>query len=272
MVPVIRPVQVPLGFSAPYYVVNKGEDSTKFSLTLTRARERMVVRLTGGCGYMSPESADGLYEMFLTAFRGFEGALLFGGTRMLARDDLNRVIPSITEIPPLIKEANPGCEILGVIPKTADLAAVAGIGNVVSDEEKYYTIAHPYQTSYVLVQDGPDKLVPWETEFEVCRDITSRLRDYAGFGSLLLSFDGGGTTEKEILDLSARGWPVLLIDGSGRKTQEYARNREWLMAHPNVSVCDNDAASLRAALVELGVVTQKMGELRALPRLEGARG
>lgn len=243
-------------FTPSLYIQNEGEDSTKTALSLTRAKTRCLVRLTGGCGLMSQSDAENLYDLFVGAFAGFDGAMLFGGTRMVNKDDVTVIIPGITEIPPLIKKNCWDAVILGVIPKTSDIDLSPKYGMIVSKEadNSYITVVHPEQDMCLIIQGSVDRCVCWDTEFEECIKITEKLRQFADWDSLLVSYNGGGTTEKEIVKTAALGWPVLLIDGSGRKTEEYANNTDFLRKYPNVSVVEKDVFALRRKLTELGVL------------------
>ncbi len=237
------------------YIQNEGEESTKIVLQLTRAEQKFVIRITGGCGYMSPDDAKGLYNLFAEAFNGFKGAMLFGGTRMIKKDNTSSIVPGITEIPPLI-EKKEDVVILGVVPKTSDLELSVKYGLVVSvdNKQQYITVVHPDQDMCLIVQSSVDKTSCWETEFEECIRITSNLRDFADWKSLLISYNGGKVTEKEILKTAKLGWPVLLIKGSGRKTDEYANNQEFLNAYPNVVVAQKEVSSIRKQLIKAGAL------------------
>ncbi|MBI4021597.1 MAG: hypothetical protein HY369_05120 [Candidatus Aenigmarchaeota archaeon] len=234
------------------YVQRTGEQSVKVALTLTRARDRVVVRLTGGCGAMAAADAAGMADLFCAAFSGFGGAMLFGGTRMVARADPRVVVPGITEIPPLVRAQNP-CVILGVVPKTGDLR-LAEIGMVVSDDAAgYVTIVHPDQDVCVVVQPSADGIATWDDEARVCREIATELRTSAGWQSVLIAYNGGGTTEREI-----RAWaphaPVILIKGSGRAADCLGSDAAFLAAHPQVRAVPKDRQALRTALIVCGVL------------------
>ena len=243
------------------FMQTRGEDSLKIALQLTQAERKFVVRFTGGCGYMSPKDTQGLYDLFIEAFLGYEGAILFGGTRMLKRDDLSVIVPGITEVPVHVRRNCPGSKILGVVPKTQDLR-LTNFGMVVADggDDDYLTIIHPNQEMCLIVQQSVDEGVSWEAEYQECIKITQNLRAYAGFNSLLVSYNGGGVTEKEILDTAKLGWPVLLIDGSGRKSEEYTRNKKFLMRYRNVLVAQKNSESIREKLTEIGVIDERSKE------------
>lgn len=238
------------------YIQNEGEESTKIALQLTRAKKKFVVRMTGGCGYMSSDDANGLYDLFIESFSGFEGSMLFGGTRMIKKNDTSSIVAGITEIPPLIKKSCKDVIILGVVPKTSDLDLAIEYGLVVSVDSKqeYITVIHPEQDVCLIVQGSVDRTSHWETEFEECIRITNNLRDFAGWDSLLISYNGGAVTEKEILKTAKLGWPVLLIKGSGRKTDEYANNQEFLNLYPNVVVAQKEVQSIRRHLINAGAL------------------
>lgn len=240
-------------FIPSLYIQNKREESLNVALKLTKAKSRYVIRVTGGCGYMSEDQADGLYDLYVRSLIGYKGAILFGGTRMVNRKNLETVVPGITEIPPLIRKHCPDSVILGIIPKSGDLQLSMEYGLVVSDdnEEDYITIIHPNQDICVVVQQSVDEGVSWEAEFEECIHITSNLREYANWKSLLISYNGGGVTEKEILKTAKLGWPILLIKGSGKKTDEYANDKEFLMKYPNVHVVNKNPADMRQKLFHL---------------------
>lgn len=243
--------------TAPFlYIQGKGDESTKVALHLTQAPEKMVVRLTGGCGFMLPEDAHGFETLFVEAFDGYRGAFLFGGTRMLRRDDPQVIVSGITEVPPLIRELCPDAKVLGVVPRTGDNLRPTEHGLVVADDpqESYFTIIHPNQDVVVVLQESVDRGVLWDAEYQECMRMTELLRTFAGFRSLLVSWNGGGVTEKEIVATAARGWPVLLIAGSGRKTDAYANDPAFLAAHPNVVVADRTTMSIRNELIRTGAL------------------
>jgi len=243
------------GMTPSLYVKRRGEQTTKLELSITRAKQRCIVRLTGGCGYMSANDAAGLYELFTQAFRGFKGAILFGGTRMLQKDCPDIIVPGITEIAPLIRQKCPESVILGVVPKSEDLR-LTQYGLVVSGEKRndYLTIIHPEQDQCLIVQQSADEGVDWDAEWQECLRIIGDLRQFAQWHSVLISYNGGAVTEREILATAEQGWPVILIAGSGRKTNEYAANADFLGRYPSVMVVEKDSESLRSGLIALGAI------------------
>ena len=240
------------------YVKSRGEQTTKLALQLTRAPRKCVIRFTGGCGKMTPEDAAGLHDMFAQALVGFDGAMLFGGTRMLSCDDPDTVVPGITEVPPALRALCPNAVLLGVVPKTQDLS-LSDHGMVISSEKgtPYFTVIHPTQDIVLVVQTSADDVEVWDAEQQECLRITEDLRSYAGFSSVLVSYNGGTVTGREINAVADRNLPVVLVQGSGRVTDELAADKAWLAAHHNVVVASKDPLSLRRAFAHFGAVPEQ---------------
>ena len=240
------------------YIKSQGEQTTKLALQLTTAKRKTVVRFTGGCGKMSDQDAANLLDLFTRAFIGYDGAAIYGGTRMLRRDDPTESVMGITEVPSHLRSLCPDMVLLGVVPRTQDLG-LCEQGMIVANDanDPYFTIVHPEQDITLVVQVSADNPEVWDAEYQECMRITNDLKEYCNFKSILISYNGGSVTEREILRTAEKGWPVILIKDSGRKTDEYANNREFLALRTNVRVVEKDAASLRAALVEFGAVPER---------------
>lgn len=219
---------------------------------------RIAVRITGGCGDMSPEDAQGVQELFGKAFTGFEGLLLIGGTRMIKGMNPDDVVFGITEVGPSIRRANLSCRVLGVVPRCKDFMFCTEPPVLIvrdeADSTGITTIVHPDQDFVIAAATALTKEAVWDDEVVCCQYLTSTLVDYGGWQSLLIAYNGGGTTEREIRSTADRGWPVLLVHGSGRVSDTLANDTDFLAAHPTIRVCERNAASMRAALQDLSIV------------------
>jgi hypothetical protein len=259
--------------NAPSLFIQTGEDKSQlFGMNFARNIQRhFVMRLTGGCGLMTPEDAVGLANLQEALSGGkpaengdvqhprFAGFCLFGGTRMIRKDDPSVIVPGITEVPPAISAQCPDAAMLGVIAKVGHMLYTPH-GVVVHGEgsSDYATIVHPTQTSTVVLQPSADSLASWDDEAKECINICDALRNLQ-WQSLLTVYNGGGVTEREILRWAKLGkidpfWRVLLIKGSGRKADEYANDQEFLDEHPTVHVCNNTVEDMRSKLLELGAI------------------
>jgi len=241
------------------YVKTKGESTAQVSLKLTTAPTKWIVRVTGGCGYMSPQDGEHLIETFSSAFSGYKGSLIFGGTQMRDRDT-NEVVCGITEVVPAIQANNPEVVSLGIIAKCSDIN-ITNRGLIISDnnDDKYITFCHPQQNIALIVQKNPDTPSKatetiWDMEYQEAMEIISDLRQFAEMRSLLVSYNGGKTTEKEILATAQKGWPILLVKGSGRITDQYATDISFLSRHPHVHTCENNSYAIRNVLIKIGLI------------------
>lgn len=231
-------------------------DTTIASLGLVP--RRVAVRITGGCGDMSPEDAQGVQDLFGEAFEGFDGLLLIGGTRMIRGLDPSDVVFGVTEVGPTIRRANPSCRVLGVVPRCKDFMFCADPPMLIVRDETHdngiTTIVHPDQDFVIAAATALTKEAVWEDEVACCQYLTETLVNYGGWESLLVAYNGGGTTEKEIRSTANFGWPVLLVQGSGRVCDKLADDPEFLAEYPTVRTCERNAVSMRTALKELAII------------------
>lgn len=225
---------------------------------------RVAVRITGGCGDMSAEDAQGVLELFGEAFEGFGGLLLIGGTRMIKNFNPSDVVFGITEVGPAIRRANPSCRVLGVVPRCKDFMFCPEPPVLIVRDEALdigiTTIVHPDQDFVIAAATALTKEAVWDDEVVFCQYLTETLVDYGAWQSLLIAYNGGGTTEREIRSTAARGWPVLLVKGSGRVCDKLADDHDFLATHPTIRVCERRAASMRCALRDLSVLQASQGE------------
>lgn len=238
------------------FVKSRGQPTTKLLLLLTKASRKFVIRLTGGCGKMSSEDAAGLYDFFAQALAGYDGSMIFGGTRMICRDFPNEIIPGITEIPEHIKQHTcPSMITLGVIPRTKELG-LADLGMIISDDpqDHYVTIIHPKQDLVLVTQVSPDQGEVWDAEVDECADMMEQLIEWGAFKNALIAYNGGTVTEKEIRKTAAKQWPVIMIHGSGRTCDRLSEDREFLLANPSVMVAEKTVASFRECLMKCGAI------------------
>lgn len=224
-----------------------------FALMGTTARRKVALRISGGCKGMGPEDKGQMIEMFRAAFRGFGGLVWSGGTRQFTGD--GAVDPMVTELPGVIAAENEGCVALGSCPRTA-LLRLQGDSRLVLDD--YGTAPNPTASGILIVQDGPDGALGWDGDVEAYLRLMDQWRDHAGFTALgLVAWNGGPITRDEILRSAKRGWPTILVRGSGRATDEVidllgAANGAAALGAPTdakfVIVDRGDADALRTAL------------------------
>jgi len=187
-----------------------------FALMGTRAHDKVAIRLAGGCKGMGPDDKRQMLTFFDEAFRGYGGVIWSGGTRQVAEN--GQIDPMITDVPGVVAAANPGCVALGTIPRTA-LLSLQEDSRLVLDE--WGTAPNPDMQGILIVQNGPDGEMGWDGDLDVYFRLMQNWQEYAGFTALgLVAWNGGPVTKDEILRALGLGWPVYLIEDSGRATDE----------------------------------------------------
>ncbi len=187
-----------------------------FALMGTRARRKVAVRISGGCKGMNAGDKEQMLGFFSGAFRGFEGVAFSGGSRMVGAD--GKVDPMVTDIPGLIASENEGAIALGTLPRV-ELLTLQSDSRLVLDQ--WGNVPNPDQSGILIVQNGPDGEAGWDLDVPVYFRLMENWRDYAGFTHLgLIAWNGGAVTLQEIIGAAKRGWPVYLVQGSGRATDD----------------------------------------------------
>ncbi len=263
----------PVSLASPRILIETGDEpSARFAFQFALGGiPRRVLRLTGGCAFMSPEDSLGLQRLEDALADCYEGVILFGGTRMYSLDKPGEVIPGITEVAPAVRARKEKVRIYGVAPRLETLE-LSPSGHLVIPEPTDYasrlkgqresdqgpkrvTVIHPYQDMALILQQNVDKGSPYEAEYKRCLQIVDELHG-RNWLSLLLVYNGGKVTEQELLAWAKLGlqdpsWQVLLVNGSGRIADEYAQDKKFLTEHPTVHVSALTVEAIRENVEEL---------------------
>lgn len=212
------------------------------------------IRLTGGCGYMSREDGERSISILTETLSGFGGAVLYGGTRVLApNNDGYEVFPTILEVPPLLRSMNPRMMSFGIVPRMINVE-FSEHGLIIGREKDsgFLTVIHPNQDVCLILQKNVDQPSFWDAERIACQQITQEFyENRKGFGAALVAFNGGEVTKREIQSWAEANLPVILFADSGRTTSQFCQDRDWLAAHPSVTVCFS-AQEARSTIKSLG--------------------
>lgn len=244
-------------FCRLYHMHTREHFSQKISLSLASAETNFLVRLTGGAAKIDIDKGFDAIRLLTTAFRGYSGVMLYGGTRVIGyRRHGPTVIPSIMEVPPILQSQNPNMVTFGIVPRSEE-HFLCEHGIIVSQNPELgcVTIINPNQTVCLTVQQDVDTPATYDVEWQYCLyHVVETFMKYgkrANYGCALVSYEGGTYTKKEILAWASRNLPVILCAGSGRTTDVLARDKQWLADHPSVVVCE-DASEIRQTLTNLG--------------------
>jgi hypothetical protein len=257
--------------SPTLFVLQKDQHSARFNVNIALAKHRFVIRLTGGCGNMTEAYWAGMNNL-VNALCGrttdgikhapYDGLGLFGGTRMLYKRDVSVVRPGITEVFPAAMADCPDARFIGVLGQVSKkLQYLPWIMVSEESDQDFFTIVHQEQHSCAILTENPDEpsKSPWDREYMHCFDVCSELFRGGEWKGLLMAYNGGGVTAKEV-DLWAKAgrdnpaWQVLLIDGSGGTVEKRTQDHEWLAQHPSVHVAQNATDSIWSELVKLGAM------------------
>ena len=229
------------------------EASRIASFKMTRG-DNWIVRISGGCGYMDSTEETRLLS-FAEAFDGFKGVVIAGGSRMLYRNDLNKIRPGVTELTSAIKKISPKCTTVGIIPKIKgeDLELMSLPNShlpivTFGNNDEYITTFNVDNDINIMVQATADIGVRWEDEYRTALIEMDALKKERKFKSITLFYNGGEVSRKEMMDTIELGWTVVLIKDSGRMCDTYGNDPEFLAAHPNVFVVSSPA-ELRSILL-----------------------
>ncbi len=258
------------------------EDGPKAGLTrkqlkhsLAVAKSPVLIRITGGCGELSLEQWAEARHLFNQAFRGCQCAVIAGGTQMRYRRNGEisaEVRPGVTELVSEIKAHHKNATFGGIVVgkdtnvRDEDLVVINSekIWNVEKDEYEvgqFATIKHPDLDHYIEVNNShlpPEQrfAAEYQEAIALAEELhtDSNIHPNGPFKPVLVSYNGGPTTEQEIKSWAEKKWPVILIAGSGRVTDQLIQDKAWREANPSVIVVPKDPALLRQVLKSFGAV------------------
>ncbi len=240
-------------------VMDRGEAlPTGFALMASNVAHKVALRISGGCKGMGLSDKVAMLDFFRLGFRGYRGMIWSGCTRLTSPD--GQLDPMVTDVPGVIAAEN-ACVALGSAPRT-DIMRLVDQSRLVLDG--YGTAPNPSMSGILFVQNGAEGKSDWDGDLDVAYSLMDNLLDYAGFSGVgVVAWNGGPITVDEIMRSATRGWPTIVIKGSGRGSDEIAAKFEAgdadLMGklgkkHKLVIVNREDPASFRDALITFGFV------------------
>lgn len=207
---------------------------------------------------MGPQDKIAMLQYFADGLVGFRGCIWSGGTRCVDSD--GKLDPMVTDVPGVIKELNPECVALGSAPRT-------DVMRLVDDSRLTFgggNHPNPNMSAILVVQNGADRTLDWNGDLDDVFALMTNLKECAAFSEAgVISWNGGGVTKEEILRSAQKGWPTILVRGSGRGTDEYitlleAGDEAFLAKLPKnhrmIVVDRSNPQTLRDALIGCGFI------------------
>lgn len=262
-----------------YETTSLGESSAVAFHLCESGIPRQLFRLTGGIE-VAEEFVPGLEILYQALVDhqeqedrdGIEGHVFFGGTRTryLFRPEI--VLPGITEVAAWLRRRNDRVRLYGIAPRL-DRQQQTPFGLLLSvkrvperPEESTFTCLHPQPDLNLVLQHSSDTQANYDDEWQRVLGIVSEVFRRGGWKALLIAYNGGVITKREIqawLAMDERDqvfgieprYHILLVKGSGRITGEFAENPE-ITGRRNVWVAEQQVESIRGVLRHLGMLAQ----------------
>jgi len=267
LLPMNRPFQVPDGISRVKLVVT--DDVSRVGLTvgafMSRSLRRLGIRLTGGCKGMSHDDKLDMIEYFVKAFEGYVGFASSGATRNATAEGV--IDPMITDVPAALAAAyGEHVLTLSTAPRTGELALI-GDGRLVLDD--YDTAPQPGVHMAIIIQPQfSHETLGWDGDVAHYFRMFNEFIKTGGWQFGMTAWNGGLITIDEAFMAANYGWPVFIVQNSGRGADQIIEllergtpipGREQLAIGDKLRsrftvVQRDDPMSLRTALVSKGFI------------------
>lgn len=258
-----------------------------------RGTHRAALRIGGGCGYSDPAIMARLPEYVVEAFEDVpaDTVIVSGGTMKIEErfdEGAKRTIyvPKdfmITLIPALLKGRYPGIIAASTTPRTDQMTLDEHYGGLIVAGE--YRLDFRQDHAIVFQENAleldPDN-IDWVADVLPFLKIQRAWRE-KGVNCAWLGFEGGGGTYKEAKWSLEHGIPVILTEGSGRKSDELVKEfKAGTLTVRNASSGEPepvnpalvtvvpflDTAALNQALRDRGIIPAKAARAAVAPATE----
>jgi hypothetical protein len=238
----------------------------RFITVISQARSRRAVRIAGGCSGLDATLAENLLSYFQSAFtipgvdgaedKYFDGVMSSGGTLSFEKDGSEK--QQVTTVPVYLASRMPLIAI-STTPRTYNFRLHKDDGRLLVSE--YGDAIYWQQHLAVVVEQDAANVLDWDGDLSIYLQLLKGWQEQ-GCATGVVAFNGGGVTWKEIVGTLKNGLPLIAIEGSGRKTDEFiTKFREGGLAAVDGSLAEvdpalvsivsaTDAASLRQALIQ----------------------
>ncbi len=198
-----------------------------FKLKAADARDRTIIRVTGGCKGFTKEAQEGMVPFFIDSFaerdaagkivREFCGVVFSGGTAN--RDSAGNLMADMVTNVPAVLAHHYDCIALSTTPRTDDIFA--------SRERSGLTIGDQAidlrQHGAAIVQvSAAQAASAWDLDlpvyFSFMEDLVAQ-----SYKAGVIAMNGGDITRDEIYRGLELGFPVIAIDGSLRETDAFVK-------------------------------------------------
>ena len=268
------PFRVPDHIGAVHVIVMNNDDDVPAAVhaMMNASPTRLGLRIAGGCSNMEASDKETMLEWFGSNLADFRGFVSSGATREVSDGVLD---PMVTEVPALLARSGQVVTV-STVPRVGTLQLVDQSRLQLFRADKYgvsTSYPNPGVHMIVVVQDRLGSELDWDGDVLTYVDTFNTYRRTAGWQFASIVWNGGGVTRTEVKRTARSGWPVILVEGSGRAADEYIAairagnlidltlpgDDDWHAGHydpgnhpPFHIVSKDEPTSLRDKLVELG--------------------
>jgi hypothetical protein len=188
--------------------------------TMHQSVTKLGLRIAGGCSNMTREFKDSTPGFFLRELAGFRGLVSSGATRDV--DDDGKLDIMVTDVPAYLAAQRPN-DILTIstAPVVGDLGLVDKSRLVIGDAK--YGNDHPVNPGVHMVilfqAETCDQFLDWNGDLDYV-DMFNLYVRRGGWQFATIVWNGGGVTREEAVKAALRGWPVFLVEGTGRAADQ----------------------------------------------------
>jgi hypothetical protein len=205
-------------------VVGENDPLPPAAMALThRSPVKKGLRLAGGCKGLTADDKELMEIFFSVGLRRFRGFISSGGTRDVKNGLLD---PMVTDIPALLAAQSPDQVItLSTVPRVGDFQLVDNSRLTMEIVKKDYSYeSHPnpgvHMLVYVQSHDGSpldSENSGWDGDLNTYFNLFGNLVRTGGWDFGMIVYNGGNITRKEAFMAIKMGWPVIIVQGSGRE-------------------------------------------------------
>ena len=189
---------------------------------MTASPAPIALRIAGGCSGMSDDDKQDMLAWFYRNMHGFKGLLSSGGTRDI-KD--GRLDPMVTDVPAML--ASDQVLTISTLPLVGTMQLVDDSRLRISRTDQYGTsLTHPNPGVHMLVvvQHPLGTALGWDGDVRTYFDMLNMYHHQGHRNPWqvgLVAWNGGSVTELEIKLAARYGWPVILVEGSGRAADKF---------------------------------------------------
>lgn len=180
------------------------------------------LRISGGCSGMSAADREHMLAWFTSNLADFSGLVSSGATREVTDGHLD---PMVTEVPALLAARNPDTVVtISTVPRVGRQELVDQSRLRLLREDQWGTSVvtlNPGVHMIIMVQHALGDNLDWDGDVATYIDHFNVWRR-RGWQFCNIVWNGGGVTKTELKRSLQSGWPVFVVEGSGRAADEYA--------------------------------------------------